>query len=50
MTPHLIVTPSEIYKSDEINIRKVMDREIESGSAKNRLNFPSYRALLEAIE
>lgn len=50
ITPHLIVTPSEIYKSDEINIRKVMDREIESGSAKNRLNFPSYRALLEAIE
>lgn len=50
ITPHLIITPSEIYKSDEINIQKVVDREIENGSAKNRLNFPSYRALLEAIE
>lgn len=50
ITPHLIVTPSEIYKSDEINIRKVMDRATEGGSAENRLNFPSYRELLEAIE
>ena len=26
MTPHLIVTPSEIYKSDEINIRSKSSR------------------------
>lgn len=50
ITPHLIVTPSKIYKSDDIKIEKIADREKENGSAKNRLNFPSYRALLETIE
>ena len=50
ITPHQIITPSKIYKSEEIRIEKIADREKRNGSAETRLSYQPYRALLEAIE
>ena len=50
ITPHQIITPSKIYKSEEIRIEKIADREKRNGSAETRLSYQPYRALLETIE
>src|SRR5699024_9628194 len=47
LTPHKIITPSKIYKSEEIRIEKIADREKRNGSAETRLSYQPYRALLE---